>query len=156
LNKHCFNGLCRYNSKGGFNTPYGKYKKPYFPEKEMYEFYERSKKAVFQKADFLQTMRSAKSGDVVYCDPPYVPLSKTANFTSYSAGGFGEEQQLLLARAAEKLKARGVTVIISNHDTKFTAKAYQAARIHRFDVQRFISCNGGNRGKAKEVLAVFE
>lgn len=155
LNKHCFNGLCRYNSKGEFNTPFGKYKKPYFPEQEMHFFYQQAQSAIFKCADFLVTMRSAKLGDVVYCDPPYVPLSKTANFTSYSAGGFNEQQQTLLAKTAIELAAKGITVIISNHDTAFTRHAYQKAEILKFEVQRNISCDGASRGKAAEVLAIF-
>lgn len=156
LNKHGFNGLCRYNLKGEFNVPFGRYKKPYFPEIEMVEFHKRAQKAIFMCADFVKTMKSAKAGDVVYCDPPYVPLSATSNFTSYSAGGFGQEQQLMLALLAEELANRGVTVVISNHNTEFVLKAYANAQISKFDVQRFISCDGANRGKASEVLAVFK
>lgn len=155
LNKHCFNGLCRYNAKGGFNTPFGCYKKPYFPEKEMLFFYQKAKHAVFKIADFLTTLSKARSGDVVYCDPPYVPLSKTANFTNYSAGGFGQDSQVLLAKMADQLAAKGITVVISNHDTEFTRSAYQKASVSSFDVQRFISCDGAGRKKAAEVLAVF-
>lgn len=155
LNKHGFNGLCRYNLKGEFNVPFGRYTKPYFPEIEMSYFQTKARKAVFRQADFEKTMRSAKPGDIVYCDPPYVPLSVTANFTSYSVGGFGQEQQMKLALLAEELAKGGVTVVISNHDTEFVHRAYAKARIFKFDVQRFISCDGANRGKAAEVLAVF-
>jgi DNA adenine methylase len=155
LNKHCFNGLCRYNQKFEFNTPFGRYKKPYFPEQEMLFFHKKSQTADFQCADFLSTMQTANAGDIVYCDPPYVPLSKTANFTHYSAGGFTEVQQLLLAKTAEALAAKGVTVVISNHDTKFTQKAYQKAKLLKFDVQRFIGAHGSTRKKAAEILAIF-
>lgn len=155
LNKHCFNGLCRYNNQGEFNTPFGKYKKPYFPEKEMLFFYQKAQDAEFRQSDFVATMEEAIRGDVVYCDPPYVPLSKTANFTSYSTGGFNADQQEQLANMAKKLAKKGVPVIISNHHTEFVLKIYKDAHIQKFDVQRYISCNGGHRGKAKEVLAVF-
>lgn len=155
LNKHCFNGLCRYNASGEFNAPFGRYKKPYFPEKEMLDFHFRAQKAEFKHTDFISTMKSARSGDVVYCDPPYVPLSATANFTSYSSGGFGMNLQSELARMAEVLSKKGITVVISNHDTEFIQSAYKKAEIQSFDVQRYISCNGANRGKAAEVLAVF-
>lgn len=155
LNKHCFNGLCRYNAKGEFNTPFGRFKKPYFPEKEMYYFHQRAQTAIFKCQDFIATMESAKAGDVVYCDPPYVPLSKTANFTGYSTGGFTLEHQLLLAKKAEELASKNITVIISNHDTEFTQHAYRNARLTCFDVRRYISCDGTNRNKAPEVLAVF-
>lgn len=155
LNRHGFNGLCRYNLKGEFNVPFGRYTKPYFPELEMSYFQLKARKSAFKHADFEKTMRAAKPGDVVYCDPPYVPLSMTANFTSYSKGGFGRDQQLKLARLAEELAKGGITVVISNHDTEFVHKAYAKAKIFQFDVQRFISCDGANRGKAAEVLAVF-
>ena len=155
LNRHAYNGLCRYNSKGGFNTPFGLYSKPYFPEKEMRHFMERARRATFKVADFRDTMRSARRGDVLYCDPPYVPLSATSNFTSYSSGGFGREEQIELAELAKELAGRGVPVLISNHATEFTLNAYKTARIEQFDVQRFISCNGDKRGMAGEVLALF-
>lgn len=156
LNKHCYNGLCRYNSKGGFNVPFGKYAKPYFPAKEMENFYQRSRSAEFRVSGFVETMESALEGDVVYCDPPYVPLSETALFTSYSKEQFGMPEQLKLAETAEKLAALGISVVISNHDTAFTRQAYRTA-IHAdyFPVQRYISCDGTNRKKVDEVLAIF-
>lgn len=155
LNRHCFNGLCRYNSKGGFNVPFGRYSKPTLPEKEMLYFHEKSKYAVFEVADFTTTMEKAKSGDVVYCDPPYVPLSATSSFTSYATGGFGLEEQNSLADMAKKLQKRGVTVVISNHDTVFTNEVYHPAKIITFNVQRFISSNTKNRNAVSELLAVF-
>lgn len=155
LNKHCFNGLCRYNNKGLFNTPFGKYTKPYFPSQEMEHFYQKSQGAKFVQSDFVPMFEKAKPNDIVYCDPPYVPLSKTANFTNYSSGGFGIEQQLQLADLANDLAKRGITVIISNHQTKFIEQAYKNAKLITFPVQRYISCNGANRNKANEVLAVF-
>jgi len=156
LNKHCFNGLCRYNQKGEYNVPFGRYKKPYFPEKEMQHFHQRAQNAEFCHEDFATVMAAAKLGDVIYCDPPYVPLSDTANFTSYSAGGFGMAEQQELARQAMACAKRGIPVIISNHDTAFVREEYAGARFEAFDVQRYISCNGSNRGKAAEVLAVFD
>lgn len=156
LNKHCYNGLCRFNSKGRFNTPFGKYKKPYFPHKEMIYFYEKSKTAVFTQGDFATAFAQARPGDIVYCDPPYVPLSKTANFTSYDVGGFGLEQQQRLADLANDLASNGVTVVISNHQTEFTQQAYKNAIIQSFPVQRYISCKGENRNTVNEILAIFK
>jgi DNA adenine methylase len=66
LNRHCFNGLCRYNSKGGFNVPYGRYTKPALPENEMFYFYEKSQHAIFEVADFITTMEKAKTGEEVF------------------------------------------------------------------------------------------
>lgn len=155
FNRHGYNGLCRYNSDGGFNVPFGRYKKPYFPFEEMMFFYHKSQTAEFVSEDFETVLQRAAPGDVIYCDPPYVPLSKTANFTNYSAGGFGPEEQLRLARVAEELSNWGIPVLISNHRTDFTLDAYSAAQIESFEVQRFISCDGDNRNKATELLALF-
>jgi DNA adenine methylase len=156
LNRHGYNGLCRYNASGGFNVPVGRYAKPYFPAEEMRGFHAKAKCAQFMVADFSEVMRQAAPGDVVYCDPPYVPLSATASFTGYHKGGFTEEKQNELASLAEALAARGVPVIISNHDTSFTSHAYRKANLTRFSVRRTISSNGKNRGKAAELLAFFE
>lgn len=156
LNRHCYNGLCRYSLQGSFNTPFGKYKKPRFPEDEMRHFYTKAKNAIFLPADFREVMRAAGKGDVVYCDPPYVPLSATASFTTYSSGGFGIDDQVELAELARQLAGRGVPVLISNHATEFTLSAYKGASIELFDVQRYISCDGANRGRAGEVLALFD
>jgi DNA adenine methylase len=156
LNKHCYNGLCRYNARGEFNVPFGRYKQPYFPATEMSAFHRKAQGATFQVQDFVATMDNAQSGDVVYCDPPYAPLSATANFTSYSADGFGVEEQQKLAVMAHILRQRGITVVISNHDTPFTRTLYATADEHQyFGVQRHISCDGANRTKADEVLAVY-
>ncbi|MFZ4850276.1 MAG: Dam family site-specific DNA-(adenine-N6)-methyltransferase [Caldilinea sp.] len=155
LNKHCYNGLCRYNCKGRFNVPFGRYKQPYFPEKELLFFAARASRAVFQQADFLEIMLHAERGDVVYCDPPYVPLSETANFTSYSAGGFGLDAHHGLADEARLLARRGIPVLISNHDTPFVREIYAGAEIVGLQVQRYISRDGNNRNKAGEVLALF-
>lgn len=155
LNRHCYNGLCRYNKTGGFNSPFGRYKKPHFPVETMRHFVQKSQHATFQIANFIDTMHEASSGDIVYCDPPYMPLSKTASFTDYSAGGFGWNEQVQLAKSARQLADRGVRVIISNHNTPEVRKLYKGARISQFDVPRFISQDANNRTKAREILAIF-
>ncbi|MFO7602708.1 MAG: Dam family site-specific DNA-(adenine-N6)-methyltransferase [Gammaproteobacteria bacterium] len=156
LNRHGYNGLCRYNKKGGFNVPFGRYKKPYFPATEMLHFHHKAKRAVFKQQDFEKIMASAQQGDVIYCDPPYVPLSASANFTAYSAGGFDLQQQHRLVELAEQCQRRGIPVLISNHNTQLTRKIYKTASSHKFfAVPRFISCNGERRHHADEVLAVF-
>lgn len=156
LNRHGYNGLCRYNLKGGYNVPFGRYKSPYFPEKEMLVFHEKAQSANFVLSSFESVIRSAKKGDVVYCDPPYVPLSPSSNFTSYSTGGFNMEKQQQLADLANATSIKGIPILISNHNTGFTRKAYaNANKITKFHVQRFISCNGKKRGTAGELLAFF-
>ena len=141
LNKHAFNGLMRFNSSGKFNVSFGRYKKPYFPAKEMLHFANRLRKASIKHSDFTSIMEQAVVGDVVYCDPPYLPLSQTANFMKYTPNGFGLQEQKSLVRMAKKLAKGGITVIISNHDTEFVHTAYQGAKILSFDVQRYISFN---------------
>lgn len=156
LNRHAFNGLVRYNQDGQFNTSFGDYKKPYFPKGEMEAFFKKSHKAKFSCEDFSKVMLKAQPGDVVYCDPPYVPLSDTAYFTKYHTNGFGINEQEYLVELAKLLAKKGIPVIISNHDTDFVQKLYHGASIKSFEVQRFISCDGANRKKAKEILAVFD
>ncbi|NIR04921.1 MAG: Dam family site-specific DNA-(adenine-N6)-methyltransferase, partial [Candidatus Aminicenantes bacterium] len=157
LNRYCYNGLCRYNSKGEFNSPFGRYRRPYFPEKEMFSFYNHSGKAEFIHTSFSDTMKKVRTGDVVYCDPPYTPLSETANFTDYFSGGFDWDDQIELADWASKLAAQGIQVIISNHNTKLTRELYKdsGARMEKFHVRRTISCDANNRAKVGELLAVF-
>ncbi len=156
LNRHGYNGLCRYNAKGGYNVPFGRYARPYFPEKEMLAFHHKAQSADFRVCSFEESLSLAREGDVVYCDPPYAPLTDTANFTSYSAGGFDLEQQVKLAELAEQHGRKKISVLISNHDTRFTRKTYcKANTLKYFKVQRFISCNGQKRKHAGEVLALF-
>ena len=155
LNRHCFNGLCRYNRKGEFNVPFGKYKAPMFPGREMLAFAAKARRARFSTRDFRATMQDARPGDVVYCDPPYVPLSPTASFTDYAAGGFGMEEQQALADLAVALSERGIPVLVSNHDVPWTREHYIRARIQSFDAPRSISSDGGNRAAAGEILALF-
>jgi DNA adenine methylase len=156
LNKHCYNGLCRYNSAGEFNVPFGRYQRVSFPQAEMEEFWRRAQGAEFLCAPFAAVMAQAQPGDVVYCDPPYVPLSATAHFTAYSKDGFGAAEQAALAAAAEALAVRGVPVLLSNHDTSLTRRLYaNASRLEAFAVRRHISCQGDARGHAAELLALY-
>jgi len=156
LNKHCFNGLCRYNLKGGFNVPFGRYKTITLPEEYMNNFIHRSKNAEFLVADFENTMRGAKKGDVIYCDPPYVPVNDSNTSFKYEKGGFTMEQQKLIAKLAEECAQKGIPVLISNHLTDFTREIYKNSDMKEIMVQRTISCNADKRVKASEVLALFQ
>lgn len=156
LNRHGYNGLCRYNLSGKFNVPFGSYKKPYFPEAELLFFAEKAQKAEFSCVSYQDVMLQAKAGDVIYCDPPYVPLSKTASFTSYASQGFDLNDQAQLANLAEQVQNRGVAVVISNHDTTWTRKIYQQAVLHSVQVGRSISQKGSSRGKVAELFAVYQ
>ncbi|WP_394212502.1 Dam family site-specific DNA-(adenine-N6)-methyltransferase [Enterovibrio calviensis] len=156
MNRHGFNGLCRYNKKGGFNVPFGSYKKPYFPQAELEFFSEKSKKAIFVCEGYEQSFKSARRGSVMYCDPPYAPLSSTSNFTTYSSGGFSLDDQALLGEYARKAAMdKRVPVLVSNHDTPLTRSLYHGAHLNVVRVKRTISRNGSGRNKVDELLALF-
>ncbi len=157
MNRFGFNGLCRYNQKGGFNVPFGSYKKPYFPDKEMQAFADKASKAIFVCESYPQTFARARKGCVVYCDPPYAPLTQTSNFTSYAGNGFSLNDQAELADIAERTaNERGIPVLISNHDTPLTQRLYKGAQLNVVQVKRTISRNGSGRNKVNELLALFQ
>ncbi|NMR25009.1 Dam family site-specific DNA-(adenine-N6)-methyltransferase [Pseudoalteromonas sp. NEC-BIFX-2020_015] len=156
MNRHGYNGLCRYNLKGIFNVPFGKYKRPYFPEKEMYFFAEKAQQATFTCLGYDDVFKLVPSNAVIYCDPPYVPLSKTASFTSYAKGGFNLDDQANLANLAEQAAFEQKTpVLISNHDTVWTRKIYSQATLNEIQVKRTISPKGGSRNKVNELMAMY-
>jgi DNA adenine methylase len=156
LNRHCFNGLCRYNSSGFFNVPFGRYSNPIAPIEEIINFSQKSKSATFIHQDFIRTFEMCKVNDVIYCDPPYAPLELDPIFTNYTASGFTLNQQLALAASAIKSRENGIPVVISNHDTAFTRKTYSSAKnVIGFDVQRFIAAKASKRTMAAELLAIY-
>lgn len=154
LNRHGYNGLCRYNRLGKFNVPFGRYKTPLFPETALRQFFHKSARAEFYCEDFHILMHNAKKGSVIYCDPPYVPITSSAYFTAYSQDKFGLQEQQALAKAALMSAKNGCTVIISNHDTRLTRQLYASGKIQSFNVQRMIS-RSAQRGQVAELLAVF-
>ena len=156
MNRHGYNGLCRYNMKGGYNVPFGRYKKPYFPEKELWAFAEKAQKATFTCQCFRETFKEAKIDDVIYCDPPYAPLSPTASFTSYSGQGFKLVDQQDLATLANASAEQGIPVLISNHDLALTRDLYQHATLEELQVRRTISQKAGKRLKVSELLALYK
>ncbi|RUO53412.1 Dam family site-specific DNA-(adenine-N6)-methyltransferase [Pseudidiomarina homiensis] len=156
LNRHGYNGLCRYNQSGKFNVPFGQYRKPYFPQAEIEVFAEKAQRATFTCMSFEKVFRRARKGDVIYCDPPYAPLSATANFTSYATTGFSLDQQHELARrAAHAAHRRQIPVLISNHDTDLTRLLYADADLQSLQVARFISPKADGRTKVAELLALY-
>ncbi|MCF7500953.1 Dam family site-specific DNA-(adenine-N6)-methyltransferase [Pseudoalteromonas sp. L1] len=156
MNRHGYNGLCRYNLKGIFNVPFGKYKRPYFPEKEMNFFAQKAQQATFTCLGYNEVFKLIPENAVVYCDPPYVPLSKTASFTSYAKGGFNLDDQANLANLAEQTAFENNTpVLISNHDTVWTRKIYSQAALDEIQVKRTISPKGGSRNKVNELMAMY-
>ena len=153
MNRHGYNGLCRYNQSGGFNVPFGRYKKPYFPEKELLFFAEKCKKVTFTCKPYQSLFKYLRDDDVIYCDPPYVPLSKSASFTSYATNGFTLDDQANLARLARESKC---SVLLSNHDTTLTQELYRSAVCDKVQVSRTISSKSSTRQPVGELFALFD
>ena len=160
LNRHCFNGLTRYNKKGGFNVPFGKNSKPYYPKIEMENFreYFSTKNVQFTTHSFEDDSlyQNLEHGDVVYFDPPYIPISVTSGFTNYTGEDFTYEQQVELVELSIRLNDKGIKVIISNHDVPLARELYKNAKIYELQVSRSIAAKGSSRKKVNEVIAVFE
>lgn len=157
LNRHCFNGLIRYNLDGFFNVGFGKYKAPYFPEEEIKAFKRKAHACVFMNAGFRRTLALAGDGDVVYCDPPYEPLPGTAGFTNYAAGGFSWDSQVELAESCVAAHQRGAKVVISNSTAPRVIELYEqhGFTLHRVSARRAISSKGSTRETASDVVATL-
>ncbi|MGA4582387.1 Dam family site-specific DNA-(adenine-N6)-methyltransferase [Enterobacter hormaechei] len=157
LNRHCFNGLIRYNREGFFNVGWGKYEAPYFPEIEIKAFKQKSHKCVFMNAGYRRTLALAGEGDVVYCDPPYEPLPGTAGFTNYAAGGFSWADQISLAESCVAAHQRGAKVLISNSTAPRVLELYEqhGFTLHHVDARRAISSKGSTRETAKDIVATL-
>ena len=157
LNRHGYNGLCRYNKSGGYNVPFGRYKHPYFPKDELQFFSEKAQKATFIQGDFETAFTQLKVGDVVYCDPPYSPINPTSNFTAYAGNSFTDADQQRLVECAQLAKTKKIPTLISNHYVEFTRELYKGATKNKlFQVQRSISQKGKGRVKVKEILALYK
>lgn len=152
MNRHGYNGLCRYNQSGGFNVPFGRYKKPYFPENEILHFSLKAKKATFTCKPYQKLFQYLRDDDVLYCDPPYVPLSQSASFTSYASNGFTLDDQANLAKLARESKCN---VLLSNHDTTLTQELYRDAICDKVQVSRTISSKSTTRLPVGELFALF-
>ena len=161
LNRHGYNGVVRYNQKGGYNVPFGQHKSaPYFPEAEIRQFAEKANdtKAIFLCSTFQNTLKVMVGTDeAIYCDPPYLPASDTANFTQYHTEPITEQQHRQLAADLLGVNRKyGAPVVISNSDTVTTREIYHHFRLHEIDVQRSVSTDASNRQKAKEVIGVLK
>lgn len=155
LNKTCFNGLFRVNSSGEFNTPFGHYKNPNIvnePVLRAVSQYFSASSITFCSEDFSQTLERIGKGAFVYLDPPYDPLSGTANFTGYNQGGFGRAEQIRLKEACDRLTKRGVKFMLSNSATDFIRELYQAYDVTVVKAKRAINANARKRGAVEEVL----
>lgn len=157
LNRHCFNGLIRYNLSGQFNVGFGKYRSPYFPEEEIKTFANMAHNCVFMNAGFQRTLALAGEGDVVYCDPPYEPMPGTAGFTNYAAGGFTWDDQQELARCCVAAYQRGARVVISNSTAPRIIEIYKGYGfdLHHVSARRAISSKGSTRETATDIVAIL-
>ena len=152
LNRVGYNGLYRVNSSGRFNVPFGRYRNPRICDAEGLRHASRALGiADIRVADFAGTCSGVTVGDVVYLDPPYVPVSKTASFTSYS-GRFDEAEHQRLAQVFRELVDVGAFVLLSNSDTKLSRELYTGFKITTVDATRAINSKGDKRGVVREVL----
>lgn len=154
LNKTCFNGLWRVNSKGEFNVPFGRYKNPNILDVQNLQLCsDRLKNAKITHSSFIKAVSKASEGDVVYFDPPYIPLTKTAAFSQYSKEDFGIEDQEQLAETVGELTSKGVRVLLSNSDTPLTRKIFgKNLKLRQVLVARTISANASTRKSVHEVI----
>ncbi len=153
LNKLCFNGLYRENSKGGFNVPFGQKKfLPYIDKEELDSVSNILVDTVILNSDFETTIGNAKEGDFVYLDPPYIPIDATSSFTSYHSNGFGIEEQKRLAAAMLKLKRLGVNAMCSNSDTPLTREIFEELNLDSIQAPRMVSAKASGRGSVSELV----
>lgn len=153
LNKTCYNGLWRVNRSGAFNVPVGRYTDPPICVPDALRAAQSAlSNAELRCADYKKAVADAKPGDFLYFDPPYDPVTATANFTSYSADGFSHDDQRALADTARELVARGCKVMLSNSDTPFIRSIYKGLRVERVKCPRAINSNAAKRGDVDELV----
>lgn len=153
LNKTCFNGLYRVNRKGDFNVPMGRYTNPNIADAEtLLSASARLRGADLRCAPFETLLSEARPGDFVYMDPPYEPVSRTANFTSYAQDGFSQEKQTQLRDVFRELDRRGAKLMLSNSDVPFIRELYRGYNIETIMAPRAVSCDAKTRGPVSEVV----
>lgn len=153
LNKSCFNGLYRVNSKNEFNVPFNQKEKVNTYDKdnvELISLYLRNNDITILNGDFEDAVKSAKANDFIYFDPPYD--SDTDTFTSYTNNGFNRDDQIRLSEVFKKLDKKGCYVMLSNHNTKLINELYRDYNIHVIMAKRNINSNGKGRGTIEEVI----
>ena len=153
LNRTGYNGLYRVNRSGGFNVPYGRYVRPKICDPDHLRAVSRALQGVtLLVSDFEKTVARARSGDVVYFDPPYVPVSKTARFAEYHREAFGEVQHQKLANLYVELSLSGVCTVLSNSDTPLTRKLFEDCEFDFVSARRSINSAAHRRGPLNEIL----
>lgn len=155
LNKCCFNGLYRVNSKGEFNVPFGKYENPKFcDEQNLLAVNTVLKDVQIINGDFKECLELAEKDDFIYFDPPYQPISTTANFTSYTKENFNKKDQVRLFKVYEELDNRGCKVMLSNSYNDFILDLYKKYDLKTVYARRAINSDASGRGQIKEVLII--
>lgn len=153
LNKTCYNGLFRENRSGQFNVPFGLHKNPTICDEPNLRAVSRQLQSVdISRRHFSSILETASPGDFVYLDPPYHPVSSTANFTSYDRNGFGVREQIQLRDVFRELTSRGVRVMLSNSDTPFIRELYAGHLVFQVYASRFVNSKASCRGKVPEVI----
>lgn len=155
LNRTGFNGLYRVNRSGQFNVPFGRYTNPLICDENNLRACSRALAgADLRVQDFTLASESMRPGDLTYFDPPYVPVSATANFTGYSANGFNNSDQARLARVFMRLVENGVHALLSNADVPSLRALYRTFPAATLQASRAVNCNTERRGKVNEVLVL--
>lgn len=155
LNRTCYNGLYRVNRRGQFNVPMGSYRNPtILQERVLRAAHSALQGVVLETRDYRSLHREFGPGDFVYFDPPYQPSSDTANFTSYTADAFGEDDQRRLATFFNELTDRGVYCMLSNSHTPLIRELYQGFRIEKVRARRMINSKGNGRGEVNELVVL--
>lgn len=159
LNKTCYNGLFRVNSKGYFNVPFGSYKNPNILDDAVLRGvndYFNQNTVTFLNRDFAEAVKDAKKGDFIYFDPPYDPVSNTASFTGYDINGFNQNEQKRLKQVVDELTEKGCHVMLSNSATQFILDLYKDYKntTKIVSATRSINSNALKRGKINEVLVL--
>lgn len=153
LNKTCYNGLFRVNSKGHFNTPFGRYTNPNYVDADNLKACSKAlSKSEILLASFGTIVERTRPGDFVYFDPPYAPLSETAYFTGYSKDGFGLDMQRELFEVCCALDAKKVRFMLSNSAVPFIKKLYAKFHVDIVHASRAVNSRAERRGKVEEVL----
>lgn len=157
LNRHGFNGLCRYNQSGDYNVPYGKHVNPYLPREEIMFFAKkcREHEVLIRCETFEESIAKAPAGSVIYADPPYVPSTKTAAFAQYHKEAFNQHHHRLLAKLLKSTTERGCKVVLSNSDTLLTRDIYYGFNWTEVDVGRYLAATANTRGTVKELIGVL-
>lgn len=155
LNKTCFNGLFRVNASGEFNVPFGNYANPNIvnePVLRAISFYFNNSEIVFNAVDYAEILKNLPDNAFVYLDPPYDPVSVTANFTSYTKDGFSRDEQIRLRKCCDELNERGIKFMLSNSATDFIYDQYSKYNIEIISAKRLVGADASKRGRIQEVI----